>query len=247
MGRQIFSSRGVLKTAASIPRKVDQEMSILLFPLQLGLLVGVPLQLGLLVGVPIDSSQPMPYRCMDRRSLLAACVLVAPCAAKAADVSLGSSGISSYEKLQLTRAIDELVEATNAAKATPLNGKLDAYIEATRLVSAESLDKISTPALEAAIVELKQLAAATGRDVYEAEAASIDKRGRALIAACAMRNAGPAAVAATKLAAEVTDLAYEFAATEKPLQAIQDGAPSTKPKSGYVSDEDISKTMKRQL
>ena len=78
------------------------------------------------------------------------------------------------------------------------------------------------------------------------EAQSIERRGRALLTARAKKDDGAAAVAATKLATEMTDLAYEWTATEKPLAEITDGTPALKPKS-YVPDSEISKTMKRQL
>ena len=53
-----------------------------------------------------------------------------------------------------------------------------------------------------------------------------------------------AAVVATKLVVELTDLAYEWTATEKPLAEI---VVDQRAKKDTVADEDINKTMKRQL
>ena len=116
-----------------------------------------------------------------------------------------------------------------------------------QLISASQPDKVSAPKLQAASSDLTRVVAATGRESYQTEAASIEKRTRTLMASCAKKDVGAAAVTSTKLAVELTDLAYEWAATEKPLAEITGGAPPTKPKDGYVSDEQISKTMKRQL
>ena len=164
----------------------------------------------------------------------------------AADVSIGSAGISAYEKLQLDNAISELSEAIELAKSkdSQLKPSLDSYLEVAKVVAASQTAKVSAPAVTAAGAELKRVVETSGREGYVAEAASIDKRGEALVAASKKADPGPAAVVATKLVVELTDLAYEWSATEKPLAEI---VVDQRAKKDTVADEDISKTMKRQL
>ena len=71
----------------------------------------------------------------NRRSLVlgATAGLVAPYAVRAADVSLGGNGISSYEALKLRGALDELAEAMITAKATALKPIGDSYLEVSRV------------------------------------------------------------------------------------------------------------------
>ena len=164
----------------------------------------------------------------------------------AADVSMGSKGISAYEKLQLDKAIGELNEAIELAKDSQLKPSFDSYIAVAKSISDSQIDKVSASTVTAAGAELKRVVATSGQESYVAEAASIDKRGQALLAACKKSDPGPAAVVTTKLVGELTDLAYEWTATQKPLAEITSGAPSSRP-TFTVPDEDINKTMKRQL
>ena len=205
--------------------------------------------LALLVGgwrAPSPSTQH-PLRSINRRSLIqGAGLAMVPGQVWAADVSMGSKGISAYEKLQLDKAIGELNEAIELAKDSQLKPSFDSYIAVAKSISDSQIDKVSASTVTAAGAELKRVVATSGQEGYVAEAASIDKKGQALLAACKKSDPGPAAVVTTKLVGELTDLAYEWTATQKPLAEITSGAPSSRP-TFTVQDEDINKTMKRQL
>eukprot|EP00964_Phaeocystis_antarctica_P056520 scaffold33334_cov86-Phaeocystis_antarctica.AAC.1 len=208
--------------------------------------------LALLVGggrAPSPSTQPSLR--INRRALVQGAGLAAmvPGQVWAADVSMGSKGISAYEKLQLDKAIGELNEAIEAAKDSQLKPSFDSYIAVAKVVSDSSETKtlsVSASAVTAAGAELKRVVATSGQDGYVAEAASIDKKGQALLAACKKSDPGPAAVVTTKLVGELTDLAYEWTATQKPLAELNIGIQSSRP-TFTVEDGDINKTMKRQL
>jgi len=207
--------------------------------------------LALLFGgwsAPSPSTHP-PLRINRRTLVQGAGLAIIPGQVWAADISMGSSGISAYEKLQLDKAIGELNEAIELAKEkdSQLKASMDSYVAVAKVVATSQTDKVSASTVTAAGAELKRVVEASGQEGYVAEAASIDKRGQTLLAACKKSDPGPAAVATTKLVVELTDLAYEWTATQKPLAEIASGAPSTRPKNGFVQDEDISKTMKRQL
>jgi len=186
---------------------------------------------------------PLP----DRRSVaLGAASLIAPPAVRAADVSLGSDGLSSFEALKLREALKELSEAMEVAKATALKPIGDSYLGVFQEVLESQIQAISTSKIQSTGDELLRVAASSGKESYGMEARSIEKSGNALVAACAKKDVGAAAKTATKLATEMTDLAYEWTATEKPLAEITGGTPALKP-NAYVPDSEISKTMKRQL
>ena len=204
--------------------------------------------LALLVGgwrAPSPSTQH-PLRISRKALVPGAGLALVPGQVWAADVSMGSKGISAYEKLQLDKAVSELNEAIELAKDSQLKPSFDSYIAVARAVSDSQTSKVSASTVTAAGAELKRIVATSGQAGYVAESESIDKRGQALLAACKKSDPGPAAVVTTKLLGELTDLAYEWTATEKPLAEITSGAPSSRP-TYIVPDEDISKTMKRQL
>ena len=213
-------------------------MSLAIFQIPLALLVG---------GWRAPSPGTQQTLRINRRALVqGAGLAMVPGEVWAADVALGSKGISAYEKMQLDKAIGELNEANELGKASQLKPSFDSYIAVAKAVSDSQTNKVSASAVTAAGAELKRVVATSGQEGYVAEAESIDTRGQALLAACKKSDPGPAAVVMTKLVGELTDLAYEWSATEKPLEEIVSGAPPSRP-SYTVQDEDISKTMKRQL
>ena len=213
-------------------------MSLAIFQIPLALLIG---------GWRAPSPGSQQTLRINRRALVqGAGLALVPGKVWAADVSMGSKGISAYEKMQLDKAIGELNESIELAKDSQLKPSFDSYIAVAKAVSDSQTNKVAASAVTAAGAELKRVVATSGKEGYVAEAESIDKRGQALLAACKKSDPGPAAVVMTKLVGELTDLAYEWSATEKPLAEIVSGAPSLKP-SYTVPDEDISRTMKRQL
>lgn len=183
-----------------------------------------------------NSQQPL---LATRRSVLhgAVATFALPLAANAADVTLGSAGISSYEKLKLDTATSELAEAIVASKSSVLKPSLDAYAEALKLISESSATKDTAAKLDAASALLQQSATGgTEKESLLARAAEIEKLSRSTAAACGKPDVGPAAVAASKLADELTDFAYGWTAAVRPLQEVTIGQPDLKPAGGYVEN-----------
>ena len=181
----------------------------------------------------LPASQQQQQLFATRRNLLlhgAVASLAMPAAVRAADASLGSSGISAYEKLKLDTANSELAEAIIASASSQLKPSLDAY--AAALVSiANSETKDVAPKLDAASLRLSESAASESK--FADQVAAIEKQSRSTAAACDGKDIGAAALAATKLADGLTDLAYGWTAAVRPLQEITIGQPDLKPAGGY--------------
>ena len=177
----------------------------------------------------------------SRRSVLQHGAVVAsfalPAAAVAADVTLGSSGISSYEKLKLDTANNDLAEAVTASTTSALKQGLEAYAAALKLIANSEATKDTAKKLDAA-GELLQKSATSGTadEGLLGQAAAIEKQTRATVAACEKKDIGPAAVSAAKLADGLTDLAYTWTAQVRPLAEVTIEQPDLKPKGGYVDN-----------
>ena len=183
----------------------------------------------------LPAAQQEQLSCTRRGLLLhgAAASFALPRAAVAADVSLGSSGISSYEKLKLDTAIDELAAAMAASESSALKPSLEAYAEALKLIANSKASKETASQLDAASSLLTETATSgTSKESLLAQAASVEKKSRSTAASCG-GDVGAAAVAGTKLADELTDLAYSWAAAVRPLQEVTIGQPALKPAGGY--------------
>ena len=169
-----------------------------------------------------------------RRNMLhgAVAAFALPTAALAADVSLGSSGISAYEKMKLDTANQELAEAIGASQSSALKPSLEAYATALKKIANSEATKDTASQLDAASALLQE-SANSGTEALREQASSVEKRSRSTVAACGKSDVGPAAVAATKLADELTDLAYSWAAAVRPLQDVSIGQPDLKPADGY--------------
>ena len=185
--------------------------------------------------LPSSQQQHFP----TRRSVLHGAVtatFVLPAAAVAADVSLGSTGISSYEKLKLDTANTELAEAIVNSKDSVLKPGLDAYADALKSIAeTQSATKDTASKLDAAS-SLLQTSATSGTEALVAQAASIEKLSRSTVGLCGKPDVGPAAVAATKLADELIDLSYAWTAAVRPLQEVTIGQPDLKRAGGYLEN-----------
>jgi hypothetical protein len=149
------------------------------------------------------------------------------------DVSLGSKGISAYEKLKLDTANKELAEAISASPSSALKPSLDTYAAALSLIANSEATKDTASKLDAASSLLKESTTESGTEALLAQAESIEKRTRSTVAACGKDDVGEAAVAAAELADELTDLAYSWSAAIRPLQEVTSGQPELKPAGGY--------------
>lgn len=181
-------------------------------------------------------------QCLTRRSALRGAVasFALPASALAVDASLGSNGISSYEKLKLDTANKELAEGIAAAQQSVLKTGLDAYATALKSIADSQVTKATASNLDAASSTLKESATGgTDNAALLAQVASIEQRTRTTSAACVKGekgDPGPAAVQAAKLADELTDLAYAWTAAVRPLQEVTSGQPGLKPAGGYVEN-----------
>jgi hypothetical protein len=147
--------------------------------------------------------------------------------------SLGSKGISAYEKLKLDQALTALDEvratATDSIKPT-----LDDYAALPSIIKNNQLSELREAALTEAAERLVRLA---GSDAALGElAAAGGKKLKVLAAAAAKGDPSGAAVAATGALDVVTDFAYGYLAAEKPLATYKE-APPLVPAKGVGSVE----------
>jgi hypothetical protein len=139
---------------------------------------------------------------------------------------LGSEGLSAWTGLKLDEASANLAEPATQADAK-IKPALDVYAKTLLLVRKSDVDSYDESGMSAAAGKLAGLA--EGTPALEALAASISKRGLALGAECANNNVGAAAMVMLTLADEVIDFAWGYAAAERPLAPLREGAPPLKP------------------
>ena len=136
---------------------------------------------------------------------------------------LGSPGVSSYQAMKLDEAITELLAPTQAASGA-LKPSLEVFLNYLPFVKAGRVGEINSASLSAAADALTTLGS-TSSESLQNQAASISKRTAALITQIKKADSKLAAEAALTLSSEVTDFAYEFSSSEKPLEALRE-APS---------------------
>jgi hypothetical protein len=181
----------------------------------------------------LPTSQQQKQHLVTRRCVLHGTVasFAMPAAVHAADVSLGSNGISSYEKLKLDTANGELAEAIIASKSSALKSSLEAYAAALNAIANSQATKDTASRLNAASLLLVESSASESK--FADQIATIEKQSRSTAAACAKADVGAAALAGTKLGDALTDLAFGWTATVRPLQEITIGQPDLLSKDGY--------------
>ena len=137
--------------------------------------------------------------------------------------SLGSAGISAYEQLKLDKALTELAEPFELAGSN-IKPTIELLLTSTLpKVRDSKLDLIDTNKISVATESL--LGLATDDASLETQAASMVKLGSKLITAVQRKDEGAAALAATALAEELTDFAYEYGGKERPLPPLRAGQP----------------------
>lgn len=137
--------------------------------------------------------------------------------------SLGSNGISAYEKLKLEKALSELSEPA-AIAGDNIKPTIELLLTSTLpKVRDSKLDLIDTNKISVATESL--LGLSTDDSSLENQAASMVKLGSKLIKAVQQKDEGAAALAATALAEELTDFAYEYGGKERPLPPLRAGQP----------------------
>lgn len=140
---------------------------------------------------------------------------------------LGSRGISAFEELKLDAALSDLSEPAAAADAQ-LKPLLNDYLAAMRLVRSSQLAAVDAAKLEQAASALAKLT--SGVSGFEEPVAIVEKKGAELLAARSRDDEGKAAVAAIALGDALTDVAYQWAAADRPaVPKTAIGAPASRP------------------
>jgi len=171
---------------------------------------------------------------LGRRTLLHSTAVAA--AGAVAQVATAAP-LSAFEKLKLDQALAELGEPTKTADPA-IKSSLEAYSRAIGFVAEDRLADLDPAVLDTAGRDLGQ--ATLGKAPFDSQVDSIRKRGDAVAAARKKKDASAGAKAAIALGDELTDLAYAWAAADRPAvpkSAI--GAPATRPEAGTAFVEKV--------